>query len=54
MVKPTKAVINLWVTSVIDGRRDFTRVPPQLKEVVAEELRARGRADLIIEEAEES
>lgn len=53
MAKPTKAIINIWVTSVIEGRRDFTRVPPQLKEAVAEELRARGRDDLIIEEAEE-
>ena len=42
-------VAKLWADAIVAGTKTYKQVPAKLKAAVAEELRARGREDLIIE-----
>ncbi len=42
-------VAKLWADKIIAGEKTYKQVPAKLKSPVADELRARGREDLIIE-----
>ena len=42
-------IAKLWADKIIAGIKTYSQVPAGLKTAVADELRARGREDLIIE-----
>ena len=42
-------IAKLWADRIIAGDKTYRQVPAKLKAAVADELRARGREDLIIE-----
>lgn len=42
-------IAKLWADQIIAENKTYAQVPSKLKKAVADELRAKGREDLIIE-----